>query len=164
MDIHNAKKCIVWESMHMDEPIKTISQEEKRQQFESEDDDDDDDDDESDKRLVKLLSTPFGYVSVDDSMNPLKQFVFWKGFTNFNVSTPVVKTIKEMPGVEVLMILTRYQFLIAIGKLFTPGDVMKEIQRTLCDETKEPSGQRDDIASDSGREEQPSIQAPQEEI
>lgn len=153
------KRQIAWESMHVDEPIKTISEADKRKQFEEEDDDDDDDD-----KVMNVLNTPFGYVNIDDSMNPLKQFIFWRAFTNFNVSPSVVKIIKEMPGVEVLMVITRYQFIIAIAKLFNQGEVMNEIKRTLCNETKEPSEQRDDTSSDCGREEQQSIQLPEETI
>lgn len=148
------KKKIVWESMHIDEPIKSLSEEEKRKQFE---DDDDDEDEEGKQKVARILNTPFGYVSIDDSMNPLKQFAFWRGFTNFNVSSPVIKVIKEMPGVEVLMPITRYQFIIAIAKLFEAGEVMREIQRTLCNDNKETSEQRDVTPSNSGPTEQPSV-------
>lgn len=147
------KKKIVWESMHYDEPIKPVSETDKRKQFE---DDDDDEELDSEKHITKILNTPFGYISIDNSMNPLKQFEFWRGHTNFNVSSPVIKIIKETPGVEVLMPVTRYQFIIATAKLFKSGDVMKEIQRTLCDD-KESSQQRNDTTSDSERTEQSSV-------
>jgi hypothetical protein len=112
---------------------------------EDEDDDDEDDDEYEDKEhanlkeLIKLsnqkakvINTPFGMFQVDDKMNPFRQFEFWMGHTNFDLTKSVVDTIESVPGVEVLIVLTRYRFIIAVGSMFKFPDVRVKVEKILC--------------------------------
>lgn len=87
-------------------------------------------DDEDDSPTV--MQTPFGIFRVDDSMNPFKRFDFWMANTNFDLNKEVLRKLKKIPGVEVLIILTRYRFIIAAGKCFEFRDVRVNIERELC--------------------------------
>ena len=78
-----------------------------------------------------IMATPFGLWKVDDAMNPYKQFKLWIGHTNFSISPIVVEIIKNVPGVEVLKILTRYRFIVGVGELFDIRDVRTTIERSL---------------------------------
>lgn len=89
-------------------------------------------DDEDDKKLPKLMITPFGPYEVNDSMNPFKRFNFFLGNTNFDMTQEVSDIIEETPGVEVLEIFTRYRFVIAVAKLFNPDEVKNLITKSLC--------------------------------
>lgn len=131
-------KKIVWESVHNEEPI---------------DDDLDDMDDIEDHGFTEddvdweamksmrnfkdfnepqqLVQTPFGLYHVKDTFNPLKQFVWWMGHTNFNISPRVANVLNSIPGVEFIKIISRYRFLIAIGKAFDFSSVRAEIEESL---------------------------------
>jgi len=98
---------------------------------------DDFNDDEED--IGQLIQTPFGLFNVDDEMNPYKQFRFWMGMTNFNISNSVANTIKTIAGVEVFHILTRYRFIIAIAPTFNSLSVKENIQNMLCKTAEVPS-------------------------
>jgi hypothetical protein len=75
---------------------------------------------------MKVIMTPIGMLPID-ILSTSDKFNFWVGHTNFDITPGVANTIEESHGVEVLDILTRYRFRIAIGKIFTDRDVMKEI-------------------------------------
>ncbi len=78
------------------------------------------------------IETPLGVFFVDDELNPYKNFEFWIGHTNFDISPAVKDIIIETPGVEVFQVITRYRFLIGIGKLFAFQDVRASLQQQLC--------------------------------
>jgi hypothetical protein len=89
------------------------------------------------EKIPKLVNTPMGVYQVDDNMSPFKHFDCWIGHTNFDI-TPFVKTqIELMPGVEALIILTRYRFFIGIGKLFSFRNVRVGIEQSVCREESE---------------------------
>ena len=93
------------------------------------------DDDEHETEIQNVISTPFGLWRVNDVMNPYKQFKLWMGHTNFSITGGIADTIKNIPGVEVLNILTRYRFVIGVGELFNIRDVRIAIEKFLkCSE------------------------------
>jgi hypothetical protein len=83
------------------------------------------------EKIQNVISTPFGLWRVHDVMNPYKQFKLWMGHTNFTINQNVADTIKSVPGVEVLSILTRYRFLIGIGEMFDIRNVRSIIEKKL---------------------------------
>ena len=83
--------------------------------------------------MKHVTATPFGMFDIDDAMHPLKQFKMWMAHTNFNISSEVRGIIEKTPGVEVLRVVSRYRFIIAIGELFNPQDVKFDIESRLCE-------------------------------
>ncbi len=81
--------------------------------------------------IQNVISTPFGIWRVDDSMNPYKQFKLWMGHTNFTINKKIAFIIKHVPGVEVLIIISRYRFMIGVGEMFDIRDVRVAIEKTL---------------------------------
>jgi hypothetical protein len=81
--------------------------------------------------VQKVLSTPFGFWRVDDSMNPYKQFKMWMAHTNFSITDEVLIAIEEVPGVEVLQPMTRYRFIVGVGELFDIREVRTAIEEML---------------------------------
>lgn len=75
---------------------------------------------------IKVIMTPIGMLPAD-VLATSDKFNFWIGHTNFDITTGVANTIEQSSGVEVLDILTRYRFRIAVGKIFTDREVMKQI-------------------------------------
>lgn len=86
--------------------------------------------------MPTVMQTPFGVFRVDDSMNPFKRFEFWMGNTNFDLNNTVLKKFERINGIEVLIILTRYRFIVAVGKCFEFRDVRVDIERELCGKHK----------------------------
>mgnify|MGYP003647775280 CR=1 FL=1 len=82
--------------------------------------------------IPKLVNTPMGMYNVNDKMSPTKQFDCWLGYTDFDITHEVQEIIEQTPGVEVLMVLTRYRFFIGIGKLFSFRDVRVNIEKQAC--------------------------------
>lgn len=85
-----------------------------------------------DLKKGKVVNTPWGMFDVDDSMNPLRQFKLWMAHTNFTVSSKVKNTIMKIPGVEIFRPISKYRFIIAIGKVFKFSDVRIAIENALC--------------------------------
>lgn len=119
-------KKILWESMHIDdiEDGSDILSEEEVQ-------------DEDKDNLIpisgKLINTPIGIFDVDDKYNPLRQLELRIGYTNFDLDTEVANIIENSEGVEAFTVLTRYRFIIGIGKLFSFESVRKTIEDKLLD-------------------------------
>ena len=109
------------------------------QKYESDDESDEFELDDVGEQLIDIgshapvvMQTPFGLFRVDDSMNPFKRFDFRMGHTNFDITPTVMNTIQQIPGVEVLIVNTRYRFIVATAKLFEFSDVRIAIERELC--------------------------------
>lgn len=64
-------------------------------------------------------------------LNPFKEFDFWKCHTNFNVTLSTLRLIEKVEGVEILLPLTRYSFLFAVGKMFHHEDVQEELKKVI---------------------------------
>ena len=94
--------------------------------------------------IPKLVNTPMGMYNVNDKMSPTKQFDCWLGYTAFDITQEVQDAIEKIPGVEVLMVLTRYRFFLGIGKLFSFRDVRVNIEKHIC-----PSAEHHEQTSDS---------------
>jgi hypothetical protein len=137
------KRQIMWVSQHLE--IDTMTGKLKENEEDGfrnsyHDCDDEDDDDE----IQNVMSTPFGLWRVDDSFNPYKQFKLWMAHTNFTINKKTADTIKCIPGVEILSVLTRYRFMIGVGNLFSIREVRVAIEKTLgC------SGERPLLISDA---------------
>lgn len=116
------KKKILWESLHLDD-IEDNTVDEI---------DDDEDDGDLEDIKGKVLSTPFGFYKIDDKFNPLRQFEFRIGYTNFDIDSEIAEQIENTPGVEALLILTRYRFLIGVGKMFDFRNVRPNIEKQIC--------------------------------
>ena len=127
-------KKIVWEHVHSEEDKL------KDEPLDNFDDDYMEDDDLERARMMQammmgepeqLVQTPFGLFRVNDVFNPLKQYVWWIGHTNFNVSPKVGNILNDTPGVEWVKVISRYRFLIAVGKAFEFSDVRASIEESL---------------------------------
>jgi hypothetical protein len=90
-----------------------------------------DDDPMSKLPVQDIMQTPLGLWRVNDTMNPYKQFKLWMGHTNFTITSDVVDIIQDIPGVEVLQVMTRYRFIIGVGELFSIRDVRVAIESQL---------------------------------
>lgn len=129
------KRTIRWENYGLD-----MHGIEKSPDFDDEDsegfDGFDDDDEEFFEQFVRkmpeVIRTPFGVFRVDDKFNPLRAFEFWLGHTNFDITPEVKEILDETPGVEVLIVTTRYRFIVGVGKMFSFSNVRVDIERQLC--------------------------------
>jgi hypothetical protein len=134
------KRIIKWHSQHLE--IDTITgrfsdpSDSVDTTIQTYNDYDDDDGDES-RALQMVMATPFGLWKIDDTMNPYKQFKLWLAHTNFTINKKTASIIKTTPGVEVLLILSRYRFIIGVGELFDIRDVRLAIEKTLRCNTEE---------------------------
>jgi len=85
---------------------------------------------EQQAQQYRFILTPFGAVS-PDQISIGKNFKFWIGHTNFNITSVVSGIIEDTEGVEILDVYTRYRFRIAVGHSFTDREVMSAIQKTI---------------------------------
>lgn len=128
------KKTIIWESKHLfwDSKLEKMAQvndewsEENEQNglFE-----------ELDIPIKQLAALPFAansFCEINDDLSPLKQFRFYLAHTNFNITMKTINTVLKIPGIEVLRPLTRYRFIIAVGKAFNVTDVKLAVESALC--------------------------------
>lgn len=134
-------KKIVWEHLN----YKTNHSEQILEQESDYDDETGDLDEYEDEfqRVIKiaktgtLVNTPYGLFNIKDALNPMKQFVFWMGHANFDVTEEIINNIALTPGVEKLRPISRYRFIIAVGKAFDFTDVRKDIEQQLLIESTE---------------------------
>lgn len=84
------------------------------------------------KDMPVIQSSAFGMFRMDDSMNPFKNFEFWTGHTNFDIDQDVSNIIDKCKGVEVLLVITRYRFIIGVAKLFKFRDICADLKKQLC--------------------------------
>lgn len=80
----------------------------------------------------QVIQTPFGNVSYDSKFKPSDRWDCWLGHTNFNITEDILSKMKEIEGVDVLRILSRYSFCIGIGKMFNFSQVRKDIENAIC--------------------------------
>lgn len=79
----------------------------------------------------QLFNTPFGWVNLDQRLNPFAEHKLWKMYTNFNVSQPVKDMVTQIEGVEVFTVISRYMCIIGVGKLFDSPTVRYSIETAL---------------------------------
>lgn len=63
--------------------------------------------------------------------NPFKYFKCHKCYTNFNVTMNMLIGLEDVDGVEQIIPLTRYSFIIAVGKLFSDADVKESVKESI---------------------------------
>ena len=88
------------------------------------------------ENLPKMVNTPMGWYQLNDKMSPGRQFDCWIGHANFDITPSVRNSLEEIPGVEVLVILTRYRFFIGIGRMFHFRDVRVNIEKFILSSGK----------------------------
>ena len=86
--------------------------------------------DEEDEVLA--MNTAMGVFRIDDSMNPFRRFEFKMGHTNFDITADIMSSIETTEGVEALIVVSRYRFIIASGRAFKLDSVTHDIEKTLC--------------------------------
>lgn len=121
------EKKFLWDSYHLPDFQKSSAQRLK-------DELDPDEDEEAIEELehaTTIFSTPMGLFEQNDSMNPLRTIEHWICKTNFNIDSQVTALLNSIDGVETLTVVTRYQFIVGFGELFTVKEVRAEIEETL---------------------------------
>lgn len=88
------------------------------------------------EEVQNLMSTPFGVFSINNKLNPYYNYKFFIGHTNFNITKSVSSLIEAVPGVEVFSVISRYRFIIAIGKAFDQAIVRKNITDMFCEKNE----------------------------
>lgn len=78
-----------------------------------------------------VFPTAMGPIPVAPYFNFRKAFEFWMGHTNFPIMDDVAEVLDEVPGVEILDIITRYRFRFGVARLFTGAEVKASIQEAL---------------------------------
>lgn len=89
------------------------------------------------KPLSVIMSPILGAVPVMAHSIPSKNFNFWVGHTNFDITPMEKQVIETCPGVETFDLLTRYRFRVGIGKVFDSPSVKVMIQEMLCPKQQE---------------------------
>ena len=77
---------------------------------------------------IRSIVTPFGVLPLTAQTRASHYFKLWVGHSNFKLTEDFYRVIGQQPGIEALDILTPYRFRIAVGKMFTDRDVMKEVR------------------------------------
>lgn len=78
--------------------------------------------------IKAAISTPWGVFNVTDPFAPYKRFELWIGNTDFNVSSAFITKVAASKGVEIVKPISRYSFIVGIGKLFSFNDVRISIE------------------------------------
>lgn len=116
-------KRLIWEPFR--DPIKELQQDSEVIFDESEDE-------EAivlEKNIRPHLLTPHGLIELTD-VRPLKQNR-WVGTTNFNIDKRTVEILNKVPGIQGLIVQSRYEIIITIGRLFKTSEVMDSIHKAL---------------------------------
>lgn len=90
-----------------------------------------DEEEEKEVKIRPVVPTPMGFMPIYPFQSFSKSFEFWLGHTNFDITPGVKDKIEATEGVEILDVITRYCFRVAVGKAFTGADVKISIQRAL---------------------------------
>ena len=77
---------------------------------------------------IRSIVTPFGVLPLTEQTRASHYFKLRVGHSNFKLTEDFYRVIGQQPGIEALDILTPYRFRIAVGKMFTDRDVMKEVR------------------------------------
>lgn len=84
---------------------------------------------------TKVLGTPFGLVPIDNQWLIDNHIEFWMIETNFNINTEIQNSIKNIHGVEILHVFTRYKARVGIPKsgLFKSSIVINNIKNKISE-------------------------------
>lgn len=105
------------------------SQENQDDDYHHIDYDEDEDDDEDDDGMI-LMQFPV----TNELLNSIRlsaNFNCWFGHTNFDITESVAKLLNSVDGIELLTIISRYRFIIGVGKAFNFSDVRININKAL---------------------------------
>jgi len=98
--------------------------------------DDDEDDDEQEEWKdsdigPRLIMGGQPQQIPKELVSPFKYFKCHKCNTNFNVTPKMIYKIAEVEGVEIIIPLTRYSFIMAVAKLFSESDVKESVKDAI---------------------------------
>lgn len=137
-------KIIQWRSRHLE--VDTIShkiiepKEDVKEYYDQDDSDgiynDFDELDRGDGIPRMVTNTVFGQYELSDSLHPYKEFQLWQADTNFKITKGDWKKLIDINGVEILVPITRYKFMVGVGKLFSFSNVRVDIEFALCQKHK----------------------------
>lgn len=134
-------KIIEWESQHLEvDPIsnKLFNPKDIPEQNSHNDEyheDYEDGDDFLPIQSTKFTITAFG-ANVDSSLHPHRQFKLWLANTNFSITKGDYDKLCKVDGVEIVIPVTRYKFIVGVGKLFDFSKVRVDIEFVLCNKHK----------------------------
>jgi len=77
------------------------------------------------------INTPFGVYDLKDPLTAIKRTELRIGNTNFNISNQVAGIINGIEGVDAFKVISRYSFIIGIGKAFNFTQVRLDIEKAL---------------------------------
>lgn len=122
-------KLIRWRDITLQEPLDDKLPE-------NEDDNSFDDKDENPLsgmfgEVQKLLITPFGTYSPKNMINPTDERAMFMGDTNFSITEKITANLCLIDGVEALRVYSKYCFVVLIGIMFDPEEILGEIERKL---------------------------------
>ena len=89
--------------------------------------DDEEDDDEDGMLFMQFPLTK----DLLDSIKLSSNFECWVGHTDFNITEDIKDELDTVRGVELSKIVTRYRFLIGVGRAFTFTEVRKNVESML---------------------------------
>ncbi len=91
-------------------------------------------DDENGAKVTPVTFSPHGLIPITSPMLYTKHLDMWTGHTNFDITEDIIFGLNEIPGVEVLMPITRYSFRVGFktkARLFNLDDIKTDIE-ILC--------------------------------
>lgn len=136
-------KIIQWQSQHLE--VDTISHKiieprnDSGPEYYDKDNDDFDNYNEFDNDIgppKMVTNTVFGQYLLSDELHPYKTFQLWQADTNFKITKGDWKKLIDINGVEILVPITRYKFMVGVGKLFSFSNVRVDIEFALCQKHK----------------------------
>lgn len=137
------EKIIEWQSRHLEvDPVshRIISPADKKDDTYYDDDDSDEIYEETREgnyfRPQLITNTVFGQFEISDELHPYKEFQLWQADTNFKITKGDWKKLTDINGIEILVPITRYKFIVGVGKLFSFSNVRVDIEFALCQKHK----------------------------
>lgn len=102
-------------------------------------DEEDDEDIEEEKPYIKNEESPFDQFMQyqgpkhvpQEILSPFKHFNCHKCNTNFDVTPKVLEVVENVIGIELMIPVSRYSFIVGIGKLFSEADVKTAVKDAL---------------------------------
>lgn len=84
---------------------------------------------------VQVTPTPVP-TNLSDEIYMSAVYDCWIARTNFDLTTEMLLKVSLIPGVEKLIVLSRYRFFVGVGKLFNISDVRPAIEKILGKDQK----------------------------
>lgn len=82
---------------------------------------------------------PPGYMVLPKQESIHDDVEYWLGHCNFVITEDILNKLNHTKGVDVAKVLSKYRFVIGLGKLFNLTQVREEIDRTILEKTKAQS-------------------------